>query len=104
MDLLDRVGQKTRNKSSPDRMGLFQPQRRKAETVLLAWLSAPLKTFGAVEACARITLSRPRWRHSWHAPCLQGATNTIHITPDQVEMHRPGVGAPGETVGRTRSC
>jgi hypothetical protein len=46
MDLLDRVGQKTRNKSSPDRMGLFQPQRRKAETVLLAWLSASLKVFG----------------------------------------------------------
>ena len=30
------------NKNSPDRMGLFQPQRRKAETLLLAWLSASL--------------------------------------------------------------
>jgi bacteriocin resistance YdeI/OmpD-like protein len=27
---------KSRNKNSPDRMGLFQPQRRKAETLLLA--------------------------------------------------------------------
>jgi hypothetical protein len=44
MDLLDRVGQKTRNKNSPDRMGLFQPQRRKAETMLLVWLSASLKS------------------------------------------------------------
>ena len=33
-------GKKGGNKSSPDRMGLFQPQRRKAETLLLAWLSA----------------------------------------------------------------
>jgi len=40
MDLLDRVGQKGRNKNSPDQMGLFQPQRGKAETLLLAWLSA----------------------------------------------------------------
>src|SRR6476619_6833053 len=44
MDLLDRVGQKTRNKNSPDRMGLFEPQRRKAETLLLAWLSASLRS------------------------------------------------------------
>ena len=42
MDLLDRVGQKGRNKNSPDRMGVFQPQRRKTETLLLAWLSASL--------------------------------------------------------------
>ena len=42
MDLLDRVGQKDANKNSPDRMGLFQPQRRKAKTLLLAWLSASL--------------------------------------------------------------
>ena len=27
-------------------MGVFQPQRRKAETLLLAWLSASLKAFG----------------------------------------------------------
>jgi hypothetical protein len=44
MDLLDRVGQKGRNKNSPDRMGLFQPQRGKAETLLLAWLSASLRS------------------------------------------------------------
>jgi ferredoxin len=43
MDLLDRVGQKDRNKNSPDRMGLFQPQRGKAETLLLARLSASLR-------------------------------------------------------------
>src|SRR5262249_32274820 len=43
MDLLDRICQKTRNKNSPDRMGLFKPQRRKAETLLLAWLSASLR-------------------------------------------------------------
>ena len=42
MDLLDRVGQKGRNKNSPDRMGVFQPQRRKTETLLLARLSASL--------------------------------------------------------------
>jgi len=42
MDLLDRVGQKSRNKNAPDRMGLFQPRRRKAATLLLAWLSASL--------------------------------------------------------------
>jgi hypothetical protein len=46
MDLLDRVGKKNRNKNSPDRMGLFRSQRRKAETLLLAWLSASLKAFG----------------------------------------------------------
>jgi hypothetical protein len=45
MDLLDRVGQKTRNKKSPDQMGLFQPQGRKAKTLLLAWLFASLKAF-----------------------------------------------------------
>src|SRR5262249_3650492 len=44
MDLLDRVGQKGRNKNSPDRRGLFQPQRGKAETLLLAWLSASLRS------------------------------------------------------------
>ena len=44
MDLLDRVGQKGRNKNSPDRMGLFQPQRGKAATLLLAWLSASLRS------------------------------------------------------------
>jgi len=44
MDLLDRVGKKSRNKNSPDRMGLFQPQRGKAETLLLAWLSASLRS------------------------------------------------------------
>jgi len=42
MDLLERVGKKGGNKNSPDRMGLFQPQRGKAETLLLAWLSASL--------------------------------------------------------------
>lgn len=55
MDLLDRVGQKSRNKNAPDRMGLCQSQRRKAETVLLARLPASLilaipsarKTFSA---------------------------------------------------------
>src|SRR5262245_52284086 len=44
MDLLDRVDQKSRNKNSPDRMGLFQPQRGKAATLLLAWLSASLRS------------------------------------------------------------
>ena len=44
MDLLDRVGQKGKNKNSPDRMGMFQPQRRKAKTLLLAWLSASLRS------------------------------------------------------------
>ena len=44
MDLLDRVGQEDWNKDSSDRMGLFQPQRRKAKTVLLAWLSASLRS------------------------------------------------------------
>src|SRR4051794_9124997 len=44
MDLLDRVGKKGGNKNSSDRMGLFQPQRRKAETLLLAWLSASLRS------------------------------------------------------------
>ena len=39
-----KFGQKGRNKNSPDRMGLFQPQRRKAETLLLAWLSASLRS------------------------------------------------------------
>ena len=33
---------KSKNKNSPDRMGLFQPQRRKAETLLLAWLFTSL--------------------------------------------------------------
>jgi hypothetical protein len=42
MDLLDRVGQKGRNKNSPDRMGVFQSQRRKGETLLLARPSASL--------------------------------------------------------------
>jgi hypothetical protein len=44
MDMLDRVGQKGRDKNSPDRMGLFQPSRRKAEALLLAWMSASLKS------------------------------------------------------------
>lgn len=59
MDLLDRVGQETRNKNSPDRMGLFQPQRRKAETLLLAWLSASLKAFGGaiLGSCRLMALS-----------------------------------------------
>ena len=35
---------KTGNKNSSDRMGLFQPQRRKAKTLLLAWLSASLRS------------------------------------------------------------
>jgi hypothetical protein len=43
MDLLDPVGQKTGNKKSPDQMGLFEPQGRKAKTVLLEWLFASLK-------------------------------------------------------------
>jgi hypothetical protein len=42
MDLLDRVGQKSRYQNAPDRMGLLQPQGRKAETLLLARLSASL--------------------------------------------------------------
>jgi len=42
MDLLDRVGQKGGNENAPDRMGLFQPKRRKAQTLLLAGLSASL--------------------------------------------------------------
>jgi hypothetical protein len=45
MDLLDRVGQKTRDKKSPDQLGLFQPQGRKAKTLLLAWLFTSLKAF-----------------------------------------------------------
>jgi hypothetical protein len=44
MDLLDRVGKKGGNKNSPDRMGLFQPQCRKAKTLLLAWLLASLRS------------------------------------------------------------
>jgi len=40
MDLLDPVGKNGGNNNSPHRMGLFQPQRGKAETLLLAWLSA----------------------------------------------------------------
>jgi hypothetical protein len=44
MDLLDRVGEKGRNKNAPDRMGLFQPQTGKAEALLLAWLPASLKS------------------------------------------------------------
>ena len=51
MDLLDRVGQKTRNKKSPDQMGLFQPQGRKAKTLLLAWLFASLKAFWGRDPC-----------------------------------------------------
>jgi hypothetical protein len=51
MDLLDRVGQKIGNKSSPDRMGLFEPRRRKAETVLLAWLSASLNRRSGLTQC-----------------------------------------------------
>jgi len=44
MDLLDRVGKKGGNKNSPDRIGLFQPQSRKAKTLLLAWLLASLRS------------------------------------------------------------
>jgi hypothetical protein len=44
MDLLDRVGKKVGNKNSPDRRGLFQPQRRKAKALLLAWLLASLRS------------------------------------------------------------
>ena len=58
MDLLNRVGQKGRNKISPDRMGPFQPGRRKAKTLLLAWMSASLEssrsgTIGAVEPAGK---------------------------------------------------
>jgi Bacteriocin-protection, YdeI or OmpD-Associated len=35
---------KSGNKKSPDRMGLLQPQRWKAKTLLLAWLSASLRS------------------------------------------------------------
>jgi hypothetical protein len=35
---------KNGNKNAPDRMGLFQPQRRKAQTLLLARLSASLRS------------------------------------------------------------
>ena len=57
MDLLDRVGEKSRNKNTSDRMGLFQPQRRKAATLLLARLFASLRScrFGSdagVPLCA----------------------------------------------------
>ena len=42
-------------------MGLFQPQRRKAETLLLAWLSASLKAFvGALRALVRFD-SADQW-------------------------------------------
>ena len=53
-------GQETRNKNSPDRMGLFQSQRRKAETLLLAWLSASLKAFGGaiLGSCRLMVLIR----------------------------------------------
>jgi hypothetical protein len=44
MDLLDRVGKKGGNKKSPNRMGLFQPQKRKAKALLLAWLLASLRS------------------------------------------------------------
>src|SRR5262249_26856377 len=35
---------KAETRTRPDRMGLFQPQKGKAETLLLAWLSAPLRS------------------------------------------------------------
>jgi hypothetical protein len=44
MDLLDRVSEKSGNENAPDRMGLFQSQRREAATLLLARLSASLKS------------------------------------------------------------
>jgi hypothetical protein len=46
MDLLDRVGKKGGNKNSPDRMGLFQPQCRKAKTLLLAARIVEIISFG----------------------------------------------------------
>jgi len=52
MDLLDRVGQKTRNKKSPNQMGLFHPQGLKAKTLLLAWLFASLKAFWGARSLA----------------------------------------------------
>ena len=36
---------KAETRDSPGRMGLFQSQRRKAQTLLLAWLSASLRNY-----------------------------------------------------------
>src|SRR5262245_61975454 len=116
MDLLDRVGQETRNKSSPDRVGLFQPRGGKAETVLLARLSAWLNRGASAGSRARSPIRLPR---QLSRQSLRGAnlirdgqwrlmpfaqTNTIPITFDPAGMHRPGVGVPAETVGRICSC
>ena len=76
MDLLDRVGKKGGNKNSPDRMGLFQPQRRKAETLLLAWLSASLRSS---RSGLDIEALRVGWVHNFNFP--QYADLDIPATP-----------------------
>src|SRR5262245_65485084 len=68
MDMLDRVGQKGRNKNSPRRMGLFQPQRRKAETLLLAWLSASLKSSPSTYIAPVSSGLRPPWSKAHMRP------------------------------------
>src|SRR5262245_40250111 len=73
MDLLDRAGEKGRNKNAPDRMGLFQPQTGKAEALLLAWLPASLSAISP-STLAPVSVDRVYARrvaaHSRHAPAF----------------------------------
>jgi len=42
VDLLDSVGEESRNQKPPDRVGLFQPKRWKTAALLLAWMRPSL--------------------------------------------------------------
>jgi hypothetical protein len=78
MDLLDRVGKKGGNKNSPDRMGLFQPQCRKAKTLLLAWLLASLRSSRSAyivrawrEAMGNVFEASPTAAYTLYEPVLR---------------------------------
>ena len=58
-------GKKGGNKNSPDRMGLFQPQCRKAKTLLLAWLLASLRSSRSASSRFRCPLWIRRGSHTF---------------------------------------
>ena len=80
MDLLDRVGQEIGDENAPHRMGMFEPQRGKAETMLLARLSASLMSAHAPQ--------HPRGE-TRAARCRRGFMAKLHAA--DVKMTRPAI-------------
>src|SRR5262245_34775054 len=89
--MLDRGGQKGRNENSPDRMGLFQPQRRKAETLLLAWLSASLRSSRILCQCPLMSplgQKRTSARTSWNVRFTPKSGHVLDPLRESAKCHK----------------